>query len=1109
MDLFETLGLGPRQPEENELYIAIYVDPIAATAGSDGSELLGLGKGIAGQLASELPGPVRVLDNGEASSTVGLPGDGVPDRMELLRARCTAWLLPYLTDYVWNKDPLVLRASSRHVPSWERRRGPGGIPRRMPPAASRAQGCVDRPTNSSESGQEGCVWSVMRFGDAVDDEWWVVWLLLRMTRELQDLSVQVWDNDGQFLLIEAAYALPRWLKPETAENRVWLRHGRLHIIPLPSNAAPDLPASPTVAQALVVLREGRLATASQRVQRPINQRLEGYPDRARSEQQHVARCLLPVPLAAALTAEPQLVSELVEAFYLRDADDMRIAARMCFLPPSLERTPTLVRMTRCHYAQLAAQRFSAPRGLSMPPPDSPLAKAADLGLKLTVAAEIICARNASSVQQQQQREAGAVTVGTITVPTVAASHEARFAADPTWRRFKSSLEANGYFQGNIPGSQRYKELLATALEAYAVGLAGEPSCAATGAYGSGALRDPRRHLAELVLGAAATGAKVEGEAGRATSLTAEDDSWLDQQPDRLQAELDRRQAELNKHVGRPWGEKGPAGDAAVTVEGSQTRAGQQHAREVEADDIAAKMRGFMEQLSGLEGAEISGDRAMGLGCSDDVDFDPARFLRELEDVLGLDRSARQRRAGEMDDGAEDEDYEEGETSTEEGSSFFSSGDGESDIEEGEEDMEETKEEQGKVQASSFTTGKGDQSPAALVRVTPTVETAEIGTEASAAVCVAHAAAAERCPKHLSESQYSHAANRAAHGAASGRRQEALVATEAAAIRVASTASSVTLGSGATRPQLALKRGFPWAHDAKDAGSKSNNVSSAVLAPKDPPSGPAGMAGMCVNDRTSGAHAPGLSSQRQELDWEVRTATDSDDEDIREGEQEVEDWNGGVRSTAAHGKLPKRQGEECEYNDGEDGHDHDATEKLLAALGVGTSSCSSGGDSDGEQPACDAAVRYSASQQLLCTALHGDGAGTDASTTMARARIQASNVSGAVGSRRLGGDADGFMTNYDSAMQAELVGTTLAQSFDVGFGTTGKGAGSSGSGGGGLGGPGITGAGPPTAGLEPVDLDMNLVRNLLRSYTAQQGNAGPAGNMAAMLGMSLVAGDIVD
>lgn len=33
----------------------------------------------------------------------------------------------------------------------------------------------------------------------------------------------MWDNDGDFLLIEAAYSLPRWLKPESATNRVgWL-----------------------------------------------------------------------------------------------------------------------------------------------------------------------------------------------------------------------------------------------------------------------------------------------------------------------------------------------------------------------------------------------------------------------------------------------------------------------------------------------------------------------------------------------------------------------------------------------------------------------------------------------------------------------------------------------------------------------------------------------------------------------------------------------------------------------------------------------------------------------------------------------------------------------
>ena len=39
-------------------------------------------------------------------------------------------------------------------------------------------------------------------------------------------------------------------------------------------------------------------------------------------------------------------------------------------------------------------------------------------------------------------------------------------------------------------------------------------------------------------------------------------------------------------------------------------------------------------------------------------------------------------------------------------------------------------------------------------------------------------------------------------------------------------------------------------------------------------------------------------------------------------------------------------------------------------------------------------------------------------------------------------------------------------------------------------------------LKPLDLDMNLVQNLLQSYTAQQGLAGPAGNLAGLLGLDL-------
>ena len=98
---------------------------------------------------------------------------------------------------------------------------------------------------------------------------------------------RIWDNDGEFLLIEAAYQLPKWVKPEASTNRVrrhsneggylpllsltyfspccglksqvpcpdgavdgvlqvFLRGGLLHLVPLPSAKHPTLPPQPTL-----------------------------------------------------------------------------------------------------------------------------------------------------------------------------------------------------------------------------------------------------------------------------------------------------------------------------------------------------------------------------------------------------------------------------------------------------------------------------------------------------------------------------------------------------------------------------------------------------------------------------------------------------------------------------------------------------------------------------------------------------------------------------------------------------------------------------------------------------------------------------------------------
>lgn len=150
--------------------------------------------------------------------------------------------------------------------------------------------------------------------------------------QFSNLSARVWDNDGDFLLIEAAFSLPKWLKPEVSTNRVWLHDGQLHIVPLPSKRHPTLPPSPTPRDALQIIRSEAITTqANTGMQNAISSRIKGYPQKALSEM-HRARCRVPAKVAAVLKQQPQLVSPAVQAFYYRDVQDMKAAARLRHLP---------------------------------------------------------------------------------------------------------------------------------------------------------------------------------------------------------------------------------------------------------------------------------------------------------------------------------------------------------------------------------------------------------------------------------------------------------------------------------------------------------------------------------------------------------------------------------------------------------------------------------------------------------------------------------------------------------------------------------------------------------------------------------------------------------
>src|ERR1700737_1767420 len=55
------------------------------------------------------------------------------------------------------------------------------------------------------------------------DEWIIVYIFWQDSKRFDNVVINIQDSDGEFMLIESALHIPTWLKPETAENRVFPR----------------------------------------------------------------------------------------------------------------------------------------------------------------------------------------------------------------------------------------------------------------------------------------------------------------------------------------------------------------------------------------------------------------------------------------------------------------------------------------------------------------------------------------------------------------------------------------------------------------------------------------------------------------------------------------------------------------------------------------------------------------------------------------------------------------------------------------------------------------------------------------------------------------------
>ncbi|KAM6266022.1 protein ecdysoneless homolog [Porphyrio hochstetteri] len=464
---------------------------------------------------------------------------------EALLRRCAEVIVvrfaPLLAAYIWQRQPFSLR----YVP-----------PRGETPAH---------------------VGGTTLFGDNVEDEWFIVYLIREITREFPGLAARIDDNDGEFLLIEAADFLPKWLNPENSDNRVFFYKGELHIIPLLETQEQECDpsaASLTISQALTLLStRAEEFLAAEPIRTAVYKRISGYPEKIQASF-HRAHCYLPAGIVAVLRQRPSLVAAAVQAFYLRDLVDLRACRSFRTFPPD-SRVMTAVTFTKCLYAQLVQQKFLPDRrsGYTLPLPSDPQYKAYELGMKLAHGFEILCSK-CSKLSPDSKRNV---------------------LNSPLWERFLRSLKEKNYFKGEMEGSAKYLELLHMA-EDYFEQSVSKPESAVEVSPGD-----------EILTLLQTTTIDVKEFEREAACLPPEDDdSWLEITPD----DLDQMLKEARDESLPPSSEE---------------------EQKYDLEAVAQSMKAFVSKVSTHEGAEMpwSSDESQ-------VTFDVDSFTKALDRILGAD-----------------------------------------------------------------------------------------------------------------------------------------------------------------------------------------------------------------------------------------------------------------------------------------------------------------------------------------------------------------------------------------------------------------------------------------------------------------------------------------
>ncbi|KAK1117587.1 hypothetical protein K0M31_015763 [Melipona bicolor] len=334
-------------------------------------------------------------------------------------------ITPYLEGYIWHNDNLIFYPRTKRALLLEK--------------------LVENSTIVEECSTLPHIYVRLRFDEDISDEWFVVFLMFKLTQIFDGLIAKVIDSDGEFLLIEAANALPPWANPETCENHVFVYNGELHVVREKYETLLDL---------LNNLQERPyLFKASEKVQDILKKRINTYPNEI-ERRHHKARVFLPEKAVSILQQEPRLIALIIRTICHSDPLERKVCRAMKYFPPE-QRIMVNVKMTKCLYAMANHCRYTGdPRtGWNIPPITYSKYNAHVLGIKIACGLEMLIARANEEHRKKEKR-------------SLLNDSEKLKTNEDILNAYLSRLEVNGYFRNLLKDSEEYVKLSNAAKDYY-------------------------------------------------------------------------------------------------------------------------------------------------------------------------------------------------------------------------------------------------------------------------------------------------------------------------------------------------------------------------------------------------------------------------------------------------------------------------------------------------------------------------------------------------------------------------------------------------------------------------------------------------------------------